>query len=116
LSVGRAFWESRSSRVSEVATNSSARDQIPKSNDVPGSIRHDLSSQILIAQRFRTSASVFESAERTTHYQRHQIATQPYEVFGLLLLDTHHRLIRAEYLIRGTIDSASGMRRIGTNA
>jgi DNA repair protein RadC len=45
----------------------------------------------LVAQRFRTGAPVLESPERTTQYLRHQIATQPYEVFGLLLLDTHHR-------------------------
>jgi DNA repair protein RadC len=60
----------------------------------------------LIAQRFRTGAPVLESPERTTQYLRHQIATQPYEVFGLLLLDTRHRLIRAEYLFRGTVDGA----------
>src|SRR5262249_14852444 len=37
----------------------------------------------------------------------HQIGTLPYEVFGLLLLDTRHRLIRTQILFRGTIAGAS---------
>jgi DNA repair protein RadC len=61
----------------------------------------------LMAQRFRPGAPAFGSPERTREYLRHQIGTLPYEVFGLLLLDTRHRLIRAEILFRGTIDSAA---------
>ena len=61
----------------------------------------------VMAQRFRAGAPVLGSPERTRQYLRHQIGTLPYEVFGLLLLDTRHRLIRAEILFRGTIAGAS---------
>jgi DNA repair protein RadC len=60
----------------------------------------------LMAQRFRAGAPVLGSPERTRQYLRHQIGPLPYEVFGLLLLDTRHRLIRAEILFRGTIAGA----------
>jgi DNA repair protein RadC len=61
----------------------------------------------LMAQRFRTGAPVLGDPERTRQYLRHQIGSLPYEVFGLLLLDTRHRLIRMEILFRGTIAGAS---------
>ena len=61
----------------------------------------------LMAQRFRTGAPVLDSPDRTRQYLRHQIGALPYEVFGLLLLDNRHRLIRSEILFRGTIDGAS---------
>ena len=61
----------------------------------------------LMAQRFRAGAPVLADPDRTRQYLRHQIGTLPYEVFGLLLLDTRHRLIRAEVLFRGTIAGAS---------
>jgi DNA repair protein RadC len=61
----------------------------------------------LISQRFRRGTPVLESPELTRQYLRHQIGALPYEVFGLLLLDTRHRLIRTEMLFRGTIDGAS---------
>jgi DNA repair protein RadC len=61
----------------------------------------------LMAQRFRAGAPVLASPDRTRQYLRHQIGTLPYEVFGVLLLDTRQRLIRAEILFRGTIAGAS---------
>jgi len=61
----------------------------------------------LISQRFRTGAPVLDSPDRTRQYLRHQIGALPYEVFGLLLLDCRHRLIRSEILFRGTIDGAA---------
>jgi len=61
----------------------------------------------LMAQRFRAGAPVLGSPELTRQYLRHQIGTLPYEVFGLLLLDSRHRLIRAELLFRGTLAGAS---------
>jgi DNA repair protein RadC len=61
----------------------------------------------LISQRFRRGTPVLESPDLTRQYLRHQIGALPYEVFGLLLLDTRHRLIRSETLFRGTIDGAS---------
>jgi DNA repair protein RadC len=61
----------------------------------------------LMAQRFRPGAAVLDKPERTRQYLRTQIGALPYEVFGLLLLDTRHRLIRTELLFRGTIGAAS---------
>ena len=54
--------------------------------------------RLSVSQRFRAGAPVLGSPERTRQYLRHQIGTLPYEVFGLLLLDTRHRLIPAEIL------------------
>jgi DNA repair protein RadC len=62
---------------------------------------------VLLAQRFRRGTAVLENPERTRQYLRHQIATLSYEVFGLLLLDSRHRLIRSDILFRGTIAGAS---------
>jgi DNA repair protein RadC len=61
----------------------------------------------LMAQSFRIGAPALEFPDRTRQYLRHQIGSLPYEVFGLLLLDNRHRLIRSEILFRGTIDGAS---------
>lgn len=61
----------------------------------------------LISQRFRPGAPVLAKPELTRQYLRHQIGALPYEVFGLLLLDTRHRLLRSELLFRGTIAAAS---------
>jgi DNA repair protein RadC len=61
----------------------------------------------LMAQRFRTGAPALDSPDRTRQYLRHQIGALPYEVFGILLLDNRHRLIRSEILFRGTIDGSS---------
>jgi DNA repair protein RadC len=61
----------------------------------------------LMCQRFRAGAPVLADPDRARQYLHHQIGTLPYEVFGLLLLDTRHRLIRAEILFRGTIAGAS---------
>jgi DNA repair protein RadC len=61
----------------------------------------------LMAQRFRSGTPVLENPQLTRQFLRHQIGALPYEVFGLLLLDNRHRLIRTEILFRGTIDGAS---------
>ena len=60
----------------------------------------------LLAQRFRPGAPVLSSPDLTRQYLRH-IGALPYEVFGLLLLDSRRRLIRSEILFRGTIDFAA---------
>ena len=67
----------------------------------------DIDRAALIAQRFRAGAPVLDSPERTREYLKHQIGSLPHEVFGALLLDNRHRLIRCEILFRGTIDGAS---------
>jgi len=61
----------------------------------------------LMAQSFRPGTPVLSDPERTRQYLRHQVGTLPYEVFGLLLLDARHRLIRTRVLFRGTIAGAS---------
>ena len=61
----------------------------------------------LIAQRFRAGAPVIDSPQRTREFLQHQIGGLQYEVFGALLLDNRHRLIRCKILFRGTIDGAS---------
>jgi DNA repair protein RadC len=61
----------------------------------------------LISQRFRRGTPVLESPDLTRQYLRLHIGALPYEVFGLLLLDTRNRLIQSEILFRGTIDGAS---------
>lgn len=51
-----------------------------------------------------------------------ELATEPYEIFGVLWLDNRHRVIRFDRLFRGTIDGASVFPRevvraaIGVNA
>jgi DNA repair protein RadC len=61
----------------------------------------------LLAQRLRPGCPVLENPARTREYLRHRLGGLPYEAFGLLLLDSRHRLIRALELFHGTIDGAS---------
>ena len=61
----------------------------------------------LIAERFRRGTPVLANPELTREYLRHQIGALPYQVFGILLLDSRRRLIRSETLFRGTIDAVS---------
>ncbi|MEC9408776.1 MAG: DNA repair protein RadC [Pseudomonadota bacterium] len=46
-------------------------------------------------------------ARSAYRYLQAQLAHRPHEVFGLLLLDTRHRVLGFEELFRGTIDGAS---------
>ena len=61
----------------------------------------------LISQRYRTGAPVLSEPARTTEFLRIHLGAHDYEVFGLLHLDTRHRLIAIEDLFRGTLDGAS---------
>jgi DNA repair protein RadC len=61
----------------------------------------------LIAQRFRAGSPVLTSPERTREFLRLHIGARDHEIFGVLHLNTRHRLIAVEDLFRGTIDSAS---------
>jgi DNA repair protein RadC len=61
----------------------------------------------LIAQRYRAGSPVLTSPALTREYLRMHLGAFEYEVFGILHLDTRHRLIRAEDLFRGTIANAS---------
>lgn len=61
----------------------------------------------LIAQRFRPGTRVLADPALTRQYLRLEIGALPYQVFGIVLLDPRHRLIRSEVLFRGTIDTVS---------
>lgn len=59
-----------------------------------------------IAKRFRRGASL-NSPQLVREYLRITFARLDHEVFCVLLLDTHHRLLAAREMFRGTIDSAA---------
>jgi DNA repair protein RadC len=60
----------------------------------------------IVGQRFQRGANM-SSPDATRQYLALQLAGLPREVFGVLFLDTQHRLIRNEEMFRGTIDSTS---------
>ncbi len=59
-----------------------------------------------IARRFRRGAAL-SSPQLVREYLRIVFASLDHEVFCILLLDTHHRLLSFQELFRGTIDSAA---------
>ncbi len=61
----------------------------------------------LISQRYRTGSAVLQNPQRTREFLRIHLGARDHEVFGLLHLDTQHRLIAVEDLFRGTLDGAS---------
>ena len=61
----------------------------------------------LLAQRYRTGSPVLSSPSLTHDFLRLHLGACEYEVFGVLHLDGRHRLIAAEDLFRGTINSSS---------
>jgi DNA repair protein RadC len=61
----------------------------------------------LISQRYRTGSPVLSEPRRTEEFLRLHLGGRDYEVFGLLHLNTLHRLIAAEDLFRGTLDGSS---------
>ncbi|WP_298771445.1 DNA repair protein RadC [uncultured Shewanella sp.] len=50
---------------------------------------------------------ILSNPDLTRDYLMRQLADRAYEVFGVLLLDSQHRVIQFVELFRGTIDSAS---------
>jgi len=64
-------------------------------------------AQALLAQRYRVGSPVLTSPALTREFLRMHLAACEYEVFGVLHLDSRHRLIAVEDLFRGTISSAS---------
>ncbi|MCL1123576.1 RadC family protein [Shewanella surugensis] len=50
---------------------------------------------------------ILSDPDLTRDYLMRQLADRAYEVFGVLLLDSQHRVIQFVELFRGTIDSAS---------
>jgi DNA repair protein RadC len=61
----------------------------------------------LISQRYRSGSPVLSEPRRTEEFLRLHLGGRDYEVFGLLHLNTRHRLIVAEDLFRGTLDGAA---------
>ena len=64
-------------------------------------------AQALIAQRYRSGSPVLTSPALTREFLRMRLGACEHEIFGLLHLDSRHRLIAAEDLFRGTINSSS---------
>lgn len=64
-------------------------------------------AEALLAQRYRAGSPVLTSPALTRDFLRVHLGGCDHEVFGVLHLDSRHRLIAAEDLFRGTIDSAS---------
>lgn len=59
-----------------------------------------------IVKRFRRGAAL-NAPRFVQEYLRITFATLEYEVFCVLLFDTHHRLLSFQQMFRGTLDSAA---------
>jgi len=64
-------------------------------------------AQALLAQRYRAGSPVLTSPALTRAFLRMHLGACEHEIFGVLHLDSRHRLIAAEDLFRGTISSSS---------
>lgn len=64
-------------------------------------------AQALMAQRVRAGTPVLDSPAKTREFLRLRLGVLDHEVFAVLFLNTHHRLIEYVELFRGTIDGAS---------
>lgn len=61
----------------------------------------------ILLQKSRQSSDLFESPQAVKNYLQLQCAPLENEVFGIVMLDTKHRLIGIKQLFTGTIDGAS---------
>ena len=64
-------------------------------------------AQMLISRRFRPGAKLFSSPEMIEVFLRLYLGPLDHEVFGVILLDSHHRLIAVQNLFRGTADQCA---------
>jgi DNA repair protein RadC len=64
-------------------------------------------AQALLAQRYRVGSPVLSSPALTREFLKVHIGASEHEIFGVLHVDSRHRLIAVEDLFRGTINSAS---------
>ena len=64
-------------------------------------------AQALLAQRYRAGSPVLTSPALTREFLRLHLGGCEHEIFGVLHLDSRHRLIAVEDLFRGTINSSS---------
>ena len=65
-----------------------------------------LAAHQALARRFRRGVSL-SSPRLVREYLRISLAALEHEVFCVLLLDTHHRLLSCRELFRGTLDGAA---------
>ena len=65
-----------------------------------------LAAHHALARRFRRGVSL-SSPQLVREYLRISLAALEHEVFCVLLLDTHHRLLSCRELFRGTLDGAA---------
>lgn len=64
-------------------------------------------AQALISQRFQRGSTPLSQPELAGAFLRLHLGALDYEVFGVLHLDARHRLIVAEDMFRGSMDSAA---------
>jgi len=61
----------------------------------------------IIDNKFLRASPVMDSSDPVKDYLVMHLAHEPFEVFGVLLLDNKHRVIKTLDLFRGTIDGAA---------
>jgi DNA repair protein RadC len=64
-------------------------------------------AQAIINQRYRPGSPALDSPARTAEFLKIKLGALDYEVFGMLALDSRHRLIEYVELFRGTVDGAA---------
>jgi len=64
-------------------------------------------AQTVISRRLRPGAKLLSRPEMIEVFLRVYLGPLDYEVFGLIHLDGHHRLIAVQNLFRGTIDTCA---------
>jgi DNA repair protein RadC len=61
----------------------------------------------ILMRRARATGNLFDSPRAVQDYLRLNLGNKPHEVFGVLYLDSQHRLIECEDLFRGTLTQTS---------
>ena len=61
----------------------------------------------IIERKLLRDSSVLDSPGLVVEYLTMHLAHEPFEVFGVLLLDNKHRVIKTVDLFRGTVDGAA---------
>jgi DNA repair protein RadC len=61
----------------------------------------------ILMRRARSVGNLFDSPKAVQDYLRLHLGTKPHEVFGVIYLDSQHRLLAMEDLFRGTLTQTS---------
>jgi DNA repair protein RadC len=61
----------------------------------------------ILMRRARATGNLFDSPRAVQDYLRLHLGTKPHEVFGVIYLDSQHRLLAMEDLFRGTLTQTS---------